>query len=151
MTTDSHRGDNRGSKRDHNRRKDKEDAKENGIRQQLTDEEYEKELAEIREQFNKLKMMIEENQRYGWTMKKKVKWQRLQQKREQQVNMLLAEELRKLEQMMSVQLECAELREAKLKMEVSICEAEQSEVMGTDEEWRSVKDLMNYCEDLRQK
>ena len=22
--------------------------------------------------------------------------------------------------------------------------------MGTDEEWRSVKDLMNYCEDLRQ-
>ena len=57
-TTDSHRRDNRGSKRDHNRRKKKEDAKENGIRKQLTDEEYEKELVEIREQFNKLKMMI---------------------------------------------------------------------------------------------
>ena len=29
----------------------------------MTDEEYDKELAEIREQFNKLKMMIEESQR----------------------------------------------------------------------------------------
>ena len=87
MTTDSHRRDSRGSKRDHNRRKEKEDAKANGIRKQLTDEEYEKELAEIREQFNKLKLMIEESQRIGWRMKKKVKWQRLQQKREKQMNM----------------------------------------------------------------
>ena len=74
MTTDSHRKYSRGSERDHNRRKEKEDAKANGIRRQLTDEEYDKELAEIREQFNKLKMMIKENQRYGWLMKKKVKW-----------------------------------------------------------------------------
>ena len=42
----------------------------------MTDEEYDKELVEIREQFNKLKMMIEENQRIGWLIKKKVKWQR---------------------------------------------------------------------------
>ena len=42
-------------------------------------------------------MMIEENQRYGWLMKKKVKWQRLQQKREPQMNMQLVEELRKFE------------------------------------------------------
>ena len=41
MTTDSHRKDSRGLERDHNRRKEKEDAKENGIRQQLTDAEYE--------------------------------------------------------------------------------------------------------------
>ena len=59
MTTDSHRRDSRGSERDHNRRKEKEDAKENGIWKQSTDEEYYKELAEVREQFNKLKMMIE--------------------------------------------------------------------------------------------
>ena len=59
MTTDSHRGDSRGSQTNHNRRKEKEDAKANGIRKQLTNEEYDKELAEIREQFNKLKMMIE--------------------------------------------------------------------------------------------
>ena len=87
MTTDSHRRDSKGSERDHNRRKEKEYAKENGIRKQLNNEEYDKELAKIREKFNKLKMMIEENQRLGWLMKKKLKWQRLQQKREQQMNM----------------------------------------------------------------
>ena len=38
MTTDSHRRDSRGSERDHNRRKEKDDAKENGIGKQLTDE-----------------------------------------------------------------------------------------------------------------
>ena len=116
----------------------------------MNDEEYNKELAKIREQFNKLKMMIEENQRYGWIMKKKVKWQRLQQKREQQMNMQLVEELRKLEQVMSVQLGCEELREAELKMEISICEAKKGEIPSEAEDWRSVKDLMNYCEDSRQ-
>ena len=49
MTIDSHRRDSRGSERDHNRRKEKEDAKAHGIWKQLTDEEYDKELAEIRE------------------------------------------------------------------------------------------------------
>ena len=38
MTTDSHRRDSRGSERDHNRRKEKEYAKANGIRKQLNDE-----------------------------------------------------------------------------------------------------------------
>ena len=51
---------------------------------------------------------------------------------------------------MSVQLGCAKLTEAELKMEFSICEEEQSEIMGTNEEGRSVKDLMNHGEDLRQ-
>ena len=78
MTTDIHRRGSRGSERDHKRKKEKEDAKANGIRQQLTDAEYEKELAEVRNQFNKLKLMIEEIQRVGWLMKKRVKWQRLQ-------------------------------------------------------------------------
>ena len=77
MNTDSHRRGSRGSKRDHIRRKEKEDAKKNGIRQQLADAEYDKELAEIREKFNKLKLMIQERQRVGWLMKKRVKWQRL--------------------------------------------------------------------------
>ena len=58
MTANSHRRDSKGFERDHNRKKEKEGAKANGIRKQLTDEEYDKELAEIREQFNKLKMMI---------------------------------------------------------------------------------------------
>lgn len=60
------------------------------------------------------------------------------------MNIQLAEELRKVEQMMDVQLRCEELREFELKMEVSICESEQSEVMGKYEEWRCVKDLINY-------
>ena len=63
-------------------------------------------------------------------MNKKVKWQRLHAKRDQNLKILLTEELRKLEQMMSVQLRCEQLREAELKMEVSICGPEQGETMG---------------------
>ena len=59
-TTDSHRRDGRGSEKGHNR-KEKEDARTNGMRKKLTDAEYWKEVAEIREKFNKLEMMIEEN------------------------------------------------------------------------------------------
>lgn len=59
---------------------------------------------------------------------------------------MFAERLRKLEQKMDVQLECAELRAAELGREVSVCEAEQS----IDEEWRSAKDLVGHSEGLRQ-
>ena len=61
MTTESHKGESRGSERDHIRKKEKADAKTNGIRQELADAEYDKELAEIRKQFDKLKMRIEES------------------------------------------------------------------------------------------
>ena len=47
VTTDSHSRDRKGSERDHFRRKDKEDAKANGIRKQLNDVEYWKEVVEI--------------------------------------------------------------------------------------------------------
>ena len=60
MTSKSHRRDSRGSERGHNR-KEEEDARTNGMRKKLTDAEYWKEVAEIREQFNKLVMMIEES------------------------------------------------------------------------------------------
>ena len=69
MTIDIHMRDCRGSERGHNG-KEEEDAGTNGMRKNLTDVEYWKEVAEIREQFNKLKMMIEESQRVGWLMKK---------------------------------------------------------------------------------
>ena len=72
MATDSHSRYCKGSKRDHIRKKA--DANTNGIRQKLIDAEYDKELAEIREQFNELKMRIEESQRVHWLMKKRVKW-----------------------------------------------------------------------------
>ena len=46
--------------------------------------------------------------------------------------MKLEEELMKLEQVMNVKLKSRKLREAKLKMDVSICEVEQGEVLGED-------------------
>ena len=62
-----------------------------------------------------------------------MKWHKLLEKREQQVNMQLIEELRKLEQITDVQLKSEEIREVELKMEVSICEVEQGEFQGEDE------------------
>lgn len=64
--------------------------------------------------------------------------------------MQLAEELMKLKQIMNVQLKSEELREADLRMKVSICEAKRGEFLGEDEDWRSVKDLMNHCVNSRQ-
>ena len=52
MTTNTHSRDSRGSERGH-KRKLKEYAKANGMRNKLTDEEYWKEVAEIWEKFNK--------------------------------------------------------------------------------------------------
>jgi len=66
------------------------------------------------------------------------------------VNIQLAGELQKLEQEMNVQLKSEELKEAELRMDVSICEVEWGEVLGEDEDWGHVEDLMNYCEDSRQ-
>ena len=43
--------------------------------------------------------------------------------------------------MMSVQLTCEEIREAELKMEVSICGPEQGEILGEE---INEKDLLNY-------
>ena len=63
MDTESHSKDSsdcRGSERSHNKRVS-EDAKENGIRKRLIDEEYWKQLAGIREEFNRLKLRIEES------------------------------------------------------------------------------------------
>ena len=49
MNIESHKGESKGSERGHSRKRKKEDAKVNGIIQQLADVEYDKELAEIRE------------------------------------------------------------------------------------------------------
>ena len=85
MATDSHNRDCRGSERGHNR-KEKEDARTNGTRKKLTDAEYQKEVADIGEQFEKLELMIKESQRVGWLMKRKVKWHRLQMKKDQVIH-----------------------------------------------------------------
>ena len=87
------------------------------------------------------------DQRHGWTMRKKVKWQRLQVKRNQQINMQLIEEIRNLEQMMSEKWRCEELREAELEMDFSICGPEQGEILGEED---NEKYLMEYWNSLEQ-
>ena len=62
---------------DHSKRKKKENAKVSGICEQLTDEEYDQEKAEIIIHLELLKELLQENfrnQTHGWTMRKKVKW-----------------------------------------------------------------------------
>ena len=81
MTVDSHF---RRSGEDHSRGKKKENAKVSGICEQLTDEEYEREKAEITIHLELLMKLLWENvkdQTHGWTMRKKVKWQKLHAKR----------------------------------------------------------------------
>ena len=80
MTIDSHNRDNRGSKENHSRRKvKKEDAKENGKR--MNQKEHDKEIAKLKEQFNVLKTVLEENQRQGLVLRKKaVKWPKFQRR-----------------------------------------------------------------------
>ena len=84
MTTDSHFQ--RSDELDHSRRKRKEHAKASGICEQLMDEDYEQEKAEIIVHLELLMELLQRNvkdQTHGWTMRKKVKWQRLHAKREQ--------------------------------------------------------------------
>jgi len=72
MTSDSH---NRGSERDHNRGQKEKDAKANGMR--MRDEEYDREMVEIVVQLEVLMEMLQGNetdQKYGYVMRKKVKW-----------------------------------------------------------------------------
>ena len=60
MATDLHSRDCSGFERGHNRRV-REDAKANGMRKKLTDEEYWKEMVETSKQFIELERMIKEN------------------------------------------------------------------------------------------
>ena len=121
MGTDSHSRDDKGCERGHNRMKmKKQDTKTDGIQRQLRKEEYEKEVAEIREQFNKLELMIKESQRVGWLMKKKVKWHRLQMKREKMTNARLKEELLRMIEYLEKDLKTETSSEAKRSNDLKI-------------------------------
>jgi len=77
MTIDSH---SIGSEKSHKVKK--ENAKAIGKR--MSQEEIHKEIAELKEQLNILRMILEENQRLGWVLKKKpVKWSKLQRRLQQ--------------------------------------------------------------------
>lgn len=80
MATDSHSG---GSEEDHNKRKmKKENAKANGKR--MSQKEFDREIAELKEQLDVLMRILEENQRQGWVLNKKpVKWHKLQRRLQQ--------------------------------------------------------------------
>ena len=104
MATDSHNRYCRGFERGQSRRV-REDAKEKGMRKKLTNEEYWKEIAEISKQLYELERMIEENQRVGWLMKKKVKWQRPQRKKEKMTNAQLKEEILRMLEYLEKNLE----------------------------------------------
>ena len=133
MTTDSH---SRSSQRSHNRR---EDAKANGMR--MSQEEFDREKAEIDFQIGILMKML---QKSFWTMRKRVKWPRLRERRNQQVKLEIVEELRKIEQILSAQEESEKLREAEEELEVSICRPEQGEMLGKEDNERSAEDLLDY-------
>ena len=136
MTIDSH---NRGSERRHNKRYEKKNAKADGKR--LSQEEINKELAEIRKELDVLTMQLEENQRQGWVLRKKpVEWHEMQRRLQQKQVKWLREKLKEVE----------------LEMEESICEPEQGEIMGEsedyteDKEWRTSEDLMDYWDSSKQ-
>lgn len=75
-------------------------------RKQISQGEIDKEINEIREEFDVLVMLLEENQRQGWVLKRKpVKWPKLHRRLQQEQVKWLIENL----------------KEAKAKMEVSIC------------------------------
>jgi len=107
MAIDSH---SRGSEEDHNRRKmKKEDAKANGKR--MSQEEIDKEIAELKEQIDALRRILEESQRLGWVLRKKpVKWHKLQRRLQHRQVRWLMEGLKEAE--------------LEMKMEMSIYEAE---------------------------
>lgn len=101
IITDMHDKDIKGSEEDQSRRNvEKEDANENGIQRQLSEEEYEREKDDIVVHLELLMEMLQinrEDQKHGCVIRKKVKWQRLQGKGNQRVNMQLAEKLMKLQ------------------------------------------------------
>ena len=79
----------------------------------------------------------EENQRYGWIMKREVRWHSLQVKLQQK----MFAELKK------------ELREVESEMELLYCEPKQGPLLGEDDEAekeRSIESLMNYVKSINQ-
>ena len=96
VTTDSH---SRGSERSHNRRK--KGSKENDRGKGMSQEVFDREIAELKEIVDAIIVMLEKSmkdQSYGWTMRrKKIKWKLLQKKINRRMYIRLREELRTTE------------------------------------------------------
>lgn len=139
MAIDSH---SRSSKRSHSRR---EDAKAKGMR--MSQEEFDREKSKIDFQIGILMKIL---QKSVWTMRKRVKWKRLRERRNEQMKLQIVEELRKIEQILSAQEESEKPREAEVEMKVSICRLEQGEMLWEEDNERSTQYLMDYWQSLEQ-
>jgi len=85
----------------------------------MSQEECHNEIVELKEQLDALRRILEESQRQGWTLRKKVvKRSKLQRRLQQRQVKSLVEEL----------------REAELEMEEAICKQEQGEILGEGED-----------------
>ena len=115
-----------GSKEDN---KMKEKSSQTIHRKQMSQAEIDNEIAKIREEHDVLEMLLEEDHRQGWILKRKpMKWPKLQRSLQQ-------EQIKWLMQ---------NLREAETEMEVSIFRPEQGEMLGEEDNERSVEDLVDY-------
>ena len=93
----------------------------------------------------------EVDQKHGYVMRRKVKWQRLQEKREQQVNMQLIKEIRELEHVIDAKQRIEELERIELQqkedVEVLICYPESGPLLfESDEELEE----LNHMNDSKQ-
>lgn len=151
MTSDSRH---KGSEINHSRGQKEEDAKTIGIQRKLSKEEYEREKAEIEVQLEVLMEMLQKNkedQKRGYVMRKKVRWQKLQEKWNHQVNLQLIKELRELEQVMDARQRIEKLKRVELQqdedVEVSLCYPENGPLLfESDEELEE----LNHMNDSKQ-
>jgi hypothetical protein len=111
MTIKSHR---RGSEGSHKRKT--EDSKANGICRRMIDEEYEREKVEIEVCLGVLMELLqkeEEDQRCGFLMRKKLKWHKLQKRKEQLRNAQWEDEMLKASEYLGEDLKTETSSEAK--------------------------------------
>ena len=108
-------------------------------REKEISQEDDRELLELEKDIlcfeNHMQVVEEENQRYGWVMKREVRWHSLQVK---------------LQQNMFVGLE-KEIKEVEYEMEVSYCELEQGPLLGEDDEAekeRPIESLINSVKNI---
>jgi hypothetical protein len=140
MIVDSHVKGSKGSQKGV-----KEDARVNGIKKRMSDEEFDREFNEIKVQLNILMELLqksEEYHRYGWILqKKRVKWSFLQSRLRHKTSVQPKEELKRVELQHKI---CAG-------EEGYLCEPEQGPILGEssddDEDMGLVDGLMNPLED----
>ena len=118
----------KGSEESRNKRKKKE-----------SQEEWNRDLLDLAKYIlcfeNHMQAVEEENQRYGWVMKREVRWNSLQVK---------------LQQNMFVELK-KELKEVEYEMEVSYCELEQGPLLGEDDEAKKQRPIESheFCKEYK--